>query len=35
VILKYVVEECSRKKVLEESWISRVTLWRLLEKTRT
>jgi len=32
-ILKYVVEKYSRRTVLEESGISRVTLWRLLERT--
>jgi len=30
--LKYVVERHGRKKVLEETGISRVTLWRLLER---
>jgi len=31
-ILKHVVEKYSRRIVLEESGISRVTLWRLLER---
>lgn len=31
-ILRYVVEKYGRKKVLEEMGISRITLWRLLEK---
>jgi len=31
-ILKYVVEKYGRSKVLEEAGISRVTLWRLLER---
>ncbi len=31
-ILTYVVEKYGRKKVLEETEISRVTLWRLLER---
>lgn len=31
-ILKYVVEKYGRKRVLEETGISRITLWRLLEK---
>ena len=31
-ILKYVVERYGRKKVLEEVGVSRITLWRLLER---
>jgi len=31
-ILRYVVERHGRKKVLEEVGISRITLWRLLER---
>ncbi len=31
-VLRYVVEKYGRKKVLEETGLSRVTLWRLLER---